>query len=963
MENGAITTSNEVMVETTVHVTPSGNAVPDNTLGVNFSGQMVTAINHRVQIFNQYGVSLLDVADTVFFAELAPDQLVFDPRIVHVPSVNRFAAIALHGTNPNHSKILVAFSSSPDPMDPWHYYSFPGNVCNTNVNDVWLDYPDLGFTATELFVTANVFGNEQFLGAGIWQMDLLAGMQGDDMDMTLWCQPALEDEEGRSLVPAPALLDIGANDMWFVSTHIPNSSWPITHKFHYWHITGTQTENPELVSYGTDIPDGFLKWGLPIEQPGGELLLVNDLRIRSAFFHNGNITLALAAAKEPSSPWCSVRVYRIATSNGNVEVAAPLWQVGSAYSYPKVLPWVEDPYDWDGRCLVSFLRASSSVFPEVRAALLSEELTWSPSMLIESGTSHIDNGYYHNRWGDYIDAQIRPDQGVPEIWLHAHVGEGELYGNRVYKLVSDILGCTDPSGCNFNSDATLDDGSCTYSPCVGCMLEGACNYNPNADVSGFCLLAGCENPLASNYSPIAGCDDGSCCFSNFVVLRMTDSFGDGWNGATYTITDASGEIVATGTMSGGAESTASIGCSPGACWTIEVTGGDYPNEIGWEIEQSTSVVYNWFGATPASIASGSANTTTSFIVGDGGDATSCTDPQACNYSASALCDDGSCCYENCVAVHMTSTSQYGWWETIFWHIVNAASGTIEASGRMDELGTQIDSLCLPDGCYQLSFTPDPLINGPPVAVVFGADTLADSTMPSAEWSFSFGDPVPTEEGGTGGCIDPSACNYQADAICDDGSCCYEGCAALHVFAPPGVTSHFSFDDGTMWSPTGADDTTFCFVSGCHVMVMEGAEEGIWWLESGQGNYSGSLGSGSVPFAAGGSVSGCMDDLACNYVAEADCDDDSCVFPACDDPAACNFVPNADCYASFVCAYGCLGCTYPEATNYAPTATTDDGTCEFLTLEVPDCMGDLDSDGVIGVNDLLLILGVYGDGCD
>ena len=27
---------------------------------------------------------------------------------------------------------------------------------------------------------------------------------------------------------------------------------------------------------------------------------------------------------------------------------------------------------------------------------------------------------------------------------------------------------------------------------------------------------------------------------------MFDSFGDGWNGSTYTVTDASGNVVATG---------------------------------------------------------------------------------------------------------------------------------------------------------------------------------------------------------------------------------------------------------------------------------------------------------------------------------------------------------------------------------------------------------------------------------
>ena len=42
-----------------------------------------------------------------------------------------------------------------------------------------------------------------------------------------------------------------------------------------------------------------------------------------------------------------------------------------------------------------------------------------------------------------------------------------------------IYGCTDPSATNYNSIATIDDGSCTYQ-LYGCMDIFSCNYNPNA---------------------------------------------------------------------------------------------------------------------------------------------------------------------------------------------------------------------------------------------------------------------------------------------------------------------------------------------------------------------------------------------------------------------------------------------------------------------------------------------------
>lgn len=66
-----------------------------------------------------------------------------------------------------------------------------------------------------------------------------------------------------------------------------------------------------------------------------------------------------------------------------------------------------------------------------------------------------------------------------------------------------------------------------------------------------------------------------------------------------------------------------------------------------------------------------------------------------------------------------------------------------------------------------------------------------------------------------------------------------------------------------------------------------------------------------------------------------------------------------------------GCTYAEACNYAADATDDDGSCTFPELGVdcdgnavgePACPGDLNGDQVVGISDLLLLLGYYGGGC-
>ena len=46
------------------------------------------------------------------------------------------------------------------------------------------------------------------------------------------------------------------------------------------------------------------------------------------------------------------------------------------------------------------------------------------------------------------------------------------FGTMMY-----VMGCTDPTACNYNASANVDDGSCELPD--GCTDSLACNYDPN----------------------------------------------------------------------------------------------------------------------------------------------------------------------------------------------------------------------------------------------------------------------------------------------------------------------------------------------------------------------------------------------------------------------------------------------------------------------------------------------------
>jgi uncharacterized protein (TIGR02145 family) len=78
---------------------------------------------------------------------------------------------------------------------------------------------------------------------------------------------------------------------------------------------------------------------------------------------------------------------------------------------------------------------------------------------------------------------------------------------------SPVQGCTDGAACNFQANASQDDGSCLY-------LNATCNdnnantindvINGNCQCAGEVIVNGCTNSQACNYNPAANVDNGSC---------------------------------------------------------------------------------------------------------------------------------------------------------------------------------------------------------------------------------------------------------------------------------------------------------------------------------------------------------------------------------------------------------------------------------------------------------------------
>ena len=192
-----------------------------------------------------------------------------------------------------------------------------------------------------------------------------------------------------------------------------------------------------------------------------------------------------------------------------------------------------------------------------------------------------------------------------------------------------------------------------------------------------------------------------------------------------------------------------------------------------------------------------------------------------------------------------------------------------------------------------------------------------------------------------GCLHLSAINYDASANTDDGSCSWLGCTCDPINFPSGCTNTTTFPTEAVNYPVptptpipapGIVDDGSCtgIVLGC--------------TDPTASNYNAAA--NVDDFSCLSVVNGCMASTASNTDASATADNGTCVWFGCQDATANNYyvdiesptwVNEADNYIAFNSTYGlqpapCTfdsGCTDPFATiNYDPTATVDDGSCDY-----------------------------------
>lgn len=577
-------------------------------------------------------------------------------------------------------------------------------------------------------------------------------------------------------------------------------------------------------------------------------------------------------------------------------------------------------------------------------------------------TACIPNGcytmYMTDSWGDGWNGgtyTLTDDAGnvlATGDLDNAQQGDGSTQGSDIVQIGVDTcgLGCTNPDACNYDAEATLDDGTCNFD-CLGCTDPSACNYDDTAtqddgscaqnDQCGICggddsSCSGCTDPEACNYNPDALLDDGSCILGgeDLTLTILTDNYpGE----TTWEVTNLDGAVVAAGGpyAASATEYVEQVCIDPG-CYVVTIydSWGDgicCSYGSGQYTISSNGVVLGSGGEFASSES-------TELCLGSG---FGCTDEAACNYDPEATTDNGSCDY-TCYGCTDPEACNY------------------------DPTATLDDGTCqLPDpetGCpscdYPLGIVETGLGGGVSGTAV---STAASGTLGllevSLNWNNAAGD-----------------ASWAADMMLEiglpDGSCVSVGgydvssaCPSLGNYAAVWPGSWVSSTSGLYTATVDLSGASLTGTGAWSFTVING------YSFSGGVDYDVTLTLNGLCTSDDVEIEGCTDPTACNYNPLANTDDGSCEYDncvGCTDESACNYNPDAtvddgSCLQLDACGVcggdnqTCSGCTDPEAENYDSTALVDDGSCTYA----PACPEDLNNDGQVTVADILELLADFG----
>lgn len=184
----------------------SGNSIPPDVNGAPGPDHLMVTLNTQVRIQDRIGNDLGTVSLGMFWTEL-PGGSTFDPKILYDFEEDRWIFVTCSGSTPGESRIYMGVSANSDPSGEWYLYSYIADPAN----QVWFDYPSMGFNSKWIVVSGNMFGDGFY--STVYVFDKMAMYAGEETpDFTRFTT-----NQGFTLVPA-ITYDTEQEDVYLISS-------------------------------------------------------------------------------------------------------------------------------------------------------------------------------------------------------------------------------------------------------------------------------------------------------------------------------------------------------------------------------------------------------------------------------------------------------------------------------------------------------------------------------------------------------------------------------------------------------------------------------------------------------------------------------------------------------------------------------------------------------------------------
>jgi hypothetical protein len=378
---------------------------PDNTLAISNGGYIVTANNDGIEYYTSSGSFLYFDYWPDFFNDNSLTASIFDPKVIYDSGSDRFVLVTLHGSNANTSKVLVCFSKTNNPQDGWWVYALTGNPLN---NNCWFDYPGLGVSNNEIYITGNLFQGNSFNQAVLYQIPKAPGYAGNSLDWQYWSDLINDPYDAFALVPA----SYGYEGNYGPGIYLVSNESSGSNAIRFWDLTDDMSGVPELNTYliSTTV---YSPAADALQSGSNDQLDNGDCRIQSAFYLNGIVHFVFHS--DIGEGWNGINYNRLNTGSFTNQSAILGLQGSFDYAYPAVVPFSTSQNDKS--VMIAFLRSSEDIFPQIRVVNCDNNMQWSPSTLVKEGETFVDFLNDDERWGDYTGIARRHNSSGGRIWL------------------------------------------------------------------------------------------------------------------------------------------------------------------------------------------------------------------------------------------------------------------------------------------------------------------------------------------------------------------------------------------------------------------------------------------------------------------------------------------------------------------------------------------------------------------